>query len=353
MRALTAIRMAALLVAGLGALGAGPQRGDPVSRISQGENASEYWDFVARFDSGEQLFARFMITNEWPGDAYAVAAGHFVRADGTVLPFRNGRMAGDWELGPGGRWIKVGGSRLDLTGPELRIDIDKKKRGIQIHLEMKPSPRVSAGPELPDTSVDVLAVSAPIEGSVWSTGMPAPLSVRGRAGITHTWMDPRESERVRRRLDFFGRDGGLAIYLGEALAPDGRSAAVLSVERDGKPILNVTEITISHGEGKAIELGPGYPVTKQITFTGKGISGVIHPKSMLVRHEPLQDLLLPFRFLLSSAAHPQRVWMDSRFEVRIEQSPSSQSLQAQGAGIASVTFTNPLLPATSKRHATD
>ncbi len=353
MRAIAAIRIAALVAACLGALGAAPERGNPVSRISQGENASEYWDFVASFDSKEQLFARFMITNEWPGDASAVAAGHFVRADGTVLPFRNGRLAGDWELGAGGRWIKIGGSRLDLSGPELRIDIDKKKRGIQIHLRMQPSPRASAGPELPDTSVDVLAVSAPIEGTVWFTGMPETLSVRGWAGITHTWMDPRESERVVRRIDFFGRDGALALYLGEALAPDGRSAPVVSVERDGERILNVTEITISHGDKKMIELGSGYPISQQLSFSAKGISGVIHHKTVLVRHEPLQDLPLLFRFLLSSAAHPQRVWMDSRFEVRIEQGPSSQPLQAQGTGITSVTFTNPLSPATSKRHATD
>ena len=175
-----------------------------------------------------------------------------------------------------GRWLKIGGSRLDLTGPELRIDIDKKKRGIQIHLKMQPPARASAGPELPETSVDVLAVAAPIEGTVWFTGMAEPQSVRGRAGITHTWMDPRESERFLRRIDFFGRDGGLALYLGEALAPDGRSTAVLSVERDGKPILNVTEITISHGDEKAIELGAGYPIPRQLVFTAKGISGVIH-----------------------------------------------------------------------------
>jgi hypothetical protein len=138
-----------------------------------------------------------------------------------------------------------------------------------------------------------------------------------------------------------------------ALAPDGRSALVLSVERDGKPILNVTEITISHGEEKAVELGPGYPIPKQLRFAGKGISGVINPNTMLTRHEPLQDLPLPFRFLLSSAAHPQRVWMDSRFEVRIEQGPSSTPLHAQGFGITSATFTNPLPQTTSKRHATD
>jgi hypothetical protein len=45
--------------------------------------------------------------------------------------------------------------------------------------------------------------------------------------------------------------------------------------------------------------------------------------------------------------------MDSRFEVRIEQGPSSTSLQVQGAGITSLTFTNPLPSAASKRSQTD
>jgi len=353
MRALTALPMAALVVAGLGVLGAAPERGDPVSRISQGASASESWDFVASFESKERLFARFLITNEFPGDALGVAVGHFVRADGRVVPFRNGRLPGSWTLGEGGRWLKVGGSRLDLTGPELALDIDKKKRGIQIHLRMRPGPQASAGPELPDTAVDLLALAAPIEGTVWFTGMAEPQTLRGRAGITHTWMDPRESERVLRRIDFFGHDGALDLYLGEALAPGGRRAQVLSVEQNGKRILNVTEITISHGDEKTTELGPGYPVPRQLVLSAKGISGVIHLNHMLVRHEPLQDLPLPFRFLLSSAAHPQRVWMDSRFEVRIEQGPLSTPLQAQGTGITSVAFTNPLPSATSKRHATD
>jgi hypothetical protein len=166
-------------------------------------------------------------------------------------------------------------------------------------------------------------------------------------------MDPRESERLARRFEFFGRDDGLAVYLGDAMAPDGRRAQTLTIERDGKPVLNVTQITIAHGDETKLILGADYPVTKQLNITGDGISGVIHLNQVLVRHDPLQDLPLPFRFLLSSVAHPQRVWMDSRFEVRIERGPSSTSLQAQGSGITSVSFSNPLPSATSQRHVTD
>jgi hypothetical protein len=343
MRALSTLRVATLALAALCALGAAPPRGDPASRIPEGPNSSEYWDFVASFDSGERMFARFMITNEFPGDALGLAIGHLVRPDGTIMPFRNARLAGQWQLGPGGRWLKIGGSRLDLASSrELRIDIDKTKRGIQIHLKMRPESPASAGPELPDTSVDLLALAAPIEGTYWFTGMAAPVSVRGRAGITHTWTGPRESERMLRRLEFFGRDGELALYLGEALAPSGQRAQLVAVEVDGKRILNVTQVTISHGNEQNRELGDGYPVPAQLSFSGSGISGLIHLKKGLVQHDPLQDVPLPFRFLLSSAAHPQRVWMESRFEVRIDPGPSSKSLQAQGTGITSVTFTNPL-----------
>jgi hypothetical protein len=348
MRRLSTLWSAALALAALCALGAAPPRGDPASRIPEGPNASEYWDFVASFDSGERMFARFMITNEFPGDALALAIGHLVRPDGTVMPFRNARLAGDWKLDPGGRWLKVGGSRLDLASPELRIDIDKAKRGIQIHMKMRPESPATIGPELPDTAVDLLALNAPIEGTYWFTGMAAPVSVRGRAGITHTWTGPRESERMLRRLEFFGREGALALYLGEAIAPGGAQAHVVTVEVDGKRISNVTQITVSHGNEQNQEMGPEYPVPKELSFSGSGISGVIHLNKALVQHDPLQEVPLPFRFLLSSAAHPQRVWMESRFEVRIDPSPLSKSLQAQGTGITSVTFTNPLPPSDSK-----
>jgi hypothetical protein len=137
------------------------------------------------------------------------------------------------------------------------------------------------------------------------------------------------------------------------MAPDGQCAQRVLIERDGIPIFNVTEITISLGDDRATELGPDYPVPKQPKLNGFVVSGAIHLNKVLARHDPLQDLPLPSRFLVSLFTHPQRVWMDSQFEVVIERSPSSTSLQAQGSGITSVTFTNPLPSATSQRHATD
>jgi hypothetical protein len=345
--------VAVLAVAGLGLLAATPERGDPVARRSSAPGASEYWDILATFDSGERLVARFMLSNEGPGDTSAFAIGQFVRADGTTSSFRNGRLAGAWTLAEDRRSMKIGSSRFSLGPPEIAIDIDNNKRGIKIHLRMQPGRRASAGPELPDTRVDVLALAAPISGSVWFTGMPEPLTLRGRAGISHTWMDPRESDRMARRFDFFGRDGAVALYVGDAMSPDGRHATQLTLERDGQPVINVTPITISLGEERDVKLGGAYPVPTQLKLSGVGISGVIHLNNVLAKHDPLQDLPLASRLLVSLFAHPQRVWMDSRFEVRIERSPSSSSLQAQGSGLTAVTFTNPLPSATSQRHATD
>jgi len=353
MRRLGRLRTAALAVAALGMLAAAPERGDPVARISTAPGASEHWDFIASFDSKERLVARFMLSNEGPGDTAAFAVGKFIRADGTSESFRNGRLSGAWTLAADRRSMKIGSSRLNLAGPEIALDVDNQKRGVKIHLRFRPGARASAGPELPGTSVDVLALTAPVTGTVWFTGMSAPQTLRGHAGITHTWMDLRESEQVARRFDFFGRDGALALYLGDAMAPDGRRAHQLTIERDGRPILNVTQITVSLGDNQATDLGEDYPVPKQLILSGSGISGAIHLNKVIARHEPLQDLPLPSRFLVSLFAHPQRVWLDSRFEVKIEQRPSSTSLHAQGFGLTAVTFTNPLPAPTSKRHATD
>lgn len=353
MRSARRLRTALIALAGFAQLAAAPERGDPVARIGAAPGASEYWDFIARFDSNETLVARFMLSNEGPGDTTAFAIGRFIRKDGSSLPFRNGRLAGAWTLAPDRRSMKIGSSQMSLAGGEIAIDVDNKKRGVQIHLRFRLGPRASAGPELPDTSVDVLALAAPVSGTVWFSGMSAPQTVRGVAGITHTWMDPRESDRMLRRFDFFGRDGATTLYLGAAFGPDGRRAQQLTIERDGKPFLNVTQITLSLGDDRAIEMGPDYPVPRQLSFSNSEISGVIHLERALVRHDPLQDLPLPSRFLVSLFARPQRVWMDSRFEVRIDRSPSSTSLQAQGPGLTSVTFTNPLPSATSQRHAID
>ena len=157
---------------------------------------------------------------------------------------------------------------LDLAGPEIALDVANEKRGIQIHLRLRPGALAGAGPELPDTNVDVLALSAPVTGNGLVHGDErAALAARPRRHLPHMDGSPRVGAR-RAPLRFFGRDGGLALYVGDATAPDGQRAHRCSSRRTESRSMNVTEITISLGDDRTIELGPDYPVPEQLNLDG-------------------------------------------------------------------------------------
>jgi len=62
----------------------------------------------------------------------------------------------------------------------------------------------------------------------------------------------------------------------------------------------------------------------------------------LLRHDPIEDLPQPYRFLVSLRSRPRRVWAESPFEVKFEAGSDRSPSEIRGTGTASVTFTNPL-----------
>jgi hypothetical protein len=342
------ITLAAALIA-LPLLAATPApRGDPASRLADTDTASEYWDLVALFDSNHKLFARFMITNEGPGEKTGIAYGHFVEPDGTTWFFRNGRRKGHWYLDPRGLFFKVGSSVLDLTGQPYALQVHKKKKGVDIDLHFTPD-----GPALWDTEekgeappVDLLAASAPIDGSVWFRGMPAPVELSGRVGLTHTWMDRSEPELVLRRIDFFSLRGERVLYLRDFEAPDGFRSRWLTILRDGKSLFQSNDFELSYGGRSPAQKSPEYPLPATLRIRSQEVEGEIHLGAGLVHHDPMEDIPQPFRFLLSLKMRPHRVWTDSSFEVTLK--AGSDSMEIRGSGVAAVTFLNPIAPPSSR-----
>jgi len=321
-------------------------RGDPASRLPATEAASEYWDFVARFDSGHSLFARFMITNEGPGQKTGIAYGHFVEPDGTVHFFSNGRREGNWQIDPSGLALRVGSSALDLAGPRYSLQVHKKKKGVDIDLHVTPD-----GPALWDGAessggpqVDLLAASAVIGGSVWFRGMPAPVALSGRVGITHTWMTDSEPELALRRIDFYSLGPGAALYLRDFEAPDGTRSRWLALVQDGKTLFQTKDLEIHYSGRSPAQPDRDYPLPGTLAFRGDGVEGSVELGVGLVHHDPMKDIPQPFRFLLSFKLRPHRVWTRSVFEVTYRN--GSQSLRFDGSGLASATFLNPNPPTT-------
>jgi hypothetical protein len=323
-------------------LGAAPApRGHPASRLADTGGASEYWDLVARFDSNHKLFARFMITNEGPGKRTGIAYGHFVEPDGTARFFRNGRREGRWSLDPQGLRLEVGSSVLDLSQRTYRLRVHKQKRGVDVDLRFTPDgpARWNAAENGEATSVDLLAFAAPIAGSVWFRGMPEPVELSGRAGLSHTWMDRSEPELSLRRLDFFSLQGEQVLYLRDAEAPDGTRSRWLAISRGGETLYESNDFGLSYAGRSGAQNDPDYPVPGSLQVQGRSVSGVIRLGAGLIHHDPMEDIPQPFRFLLSLKMRPHRVWMESSFEITFES--HSDPVSIRGSGISTVTYLNP------------
>lgn len=337
---------ALLLACLLPALLAAAPRGDPASRISDGGSASEYWDLVARFDSGHYLFARFLITNQGPGEKTGVAYGQFVEPDGNVRSWRNGRREKNWQLGPHGLLLEIGSSNLDLREQAYRLRIDKKKIKIDLRFEATAPAAWDAEASGSEPSIDLLANSARIHGSVWFRGLSAPLELAGRAALSHTWMEHDEGKIALRRLDFFSLGDEPAIYLRDFEAPDGTRSRWLTVVRAGKTLFETNDFEISYAGRSDSQSSVDYPIPRIVQFRGPTVRGEIQIGMGLVHHDPMQDIPQPFRFLLSLSMRPHRMWAESHFEVAVGSGP--EELLIRGTGLTTVTYMNPPPPPATK-----
>jgi len=341
-RTLVLAALAAWLVAG------SPERGDPAARLSTADDALEYWDFVARFEQGHRLVARVLVTNQGPGDRTAVGVGQLVLPNGEVIEFRNGRLEGRWSVSPDGRSLRIGSTRLEFAGSLRRLEYDNDRRGIELRLRIhgEAPARFQRSGERPGYRVDLLDLAAPVDGTILLPGMSAPLAIAGRGALAHTWMDESEPRRVLRRIDFASLDAGTAVYLRDVTDPEGKDHRWLIVVGDGGVVLESSDFEIAR-ESPAGGPQTGYPVPSRLRIAAPGFSGAVTLGHKILEHDPLGDLPQPFRFLLSFATRPRRVWTDSPFSLRVDAAPGRSAIEIEGNGITSVTYLNPLSSPTS------
>ena len=188
-------------------------------------------------------------------------------------------------------------------------------------------------------------MAAPISGHYWFRGMEAPVALRGRVGLTHTWMRRSEPDVALRRTDFFSLRADPAVYLRDFEAPDGSRARWLAIAQKGETLFQTNDFSIS-AEGQApAQRDADYPIPATLGILGPRLDGRIRIGSGLLHHDPMEVMPQPFRFLLSFKLRPQRVWADSVFEVTYR--TGSEVVKIRGTGVATVTFLNPIPPKTS------
>jgi hypothetical protein len=325
------------------------ERGDRLSRISDGDTASEYWDIVARFDQEYSLFARFMITNEGPGKRTAFASWYLTDPDGELVAFRNGRRKKRWTLSPNGDRIEIGSSIFDQSGPVHLLEYDSSKRDISVQFRFSPTgPIAWTDAPVPGIySIDLLDLGTPVTGTIQTPGMKEAVSVTGTIGVAHTWMEESEADIALRRIEFASEGEGPSIYLSDLTTPSGQRHRWLIVERDGEVTFRATDFElelIRDAESPKSD----YPTPVALRIQGPGIEGKIDAGTTLVEVDPMEEIPQPFRFLLSLKTRPHRVWKPSSFQLSLKADPSLPATVLHGAGVTTITFLNPLPPLLSK-----
>ncbi|MCU0670227.1 MAG: hypothetical protein MUF70_12895, partial [Myxococcota bacterium] len=95
----------------------------PPVRLPEGKLATEYWDLVARLDSGHLLIAQTWLSNLGVADRSAGALGWLIAPDGAPQRFKRSEEPGAWLLTDGGRRIDLHSIALEPGGPTRRFEV--------------------------------------------------------------------------------------------------------------------------------------------------------------------------------------------------------------------------------------
>jgi hypothetical protein len=167
---------------------------------------------------------------------------------------------------------------------------------------------------------EILAQASEAEAQVWVKGMEAPRALAGRATLIHAWTQGAEWDSILRRIELFSTQA----------------------DSHGETVFSDTDFQIRMSGAKQLAGETRYWVPESLHVESPSAKGEIVLKRIAAEHDPLGDIPQPFRFIVSLSMRPHRVWADAEFEVTLRPGPTAHSLHHQGAGVAVVTFLNPV-----------
>lgn len=321
---------------------------DPAAKLPAGGSASEYWDLVAQLGDGFRVTARFIITNEGPGERSAAAFGHVLRPGAEPVVFQNARREGKWRLAPDGRRIEIGSSHLDFSGAAPHFEVDNDKRAVKVFLDWSVDPNARSVPASalpPGYAVDVLAVARPVRASIQVGDMAAPRKLDGRLSLTHTWMQVPESERVLRRIDVTSVGAGPSGFVLDLLDPAGKRFSWLLIA-DGNTVRSPDRLDARLESSRT----PGsYPIPSALVLDGGAVRGRVTFGPPWLEVDPLAALPSILRMVYSLRGRPHRSWAEAALELEFigVPQPGHPTVRIAGDAIASFSFLEALPPSPS------
>lgn len=331
----------------------------PAAVAGDGSSASEYWDLTIETEDGHRILSRFVITNQGPGTQSGIAVGHIVAPDGRTLKFRNGRLQKRWNLSGDGLRIDIGSSRLTLRDGRSQLRITKSDVDLNLSFALNALRTVPGEVTGPDYRIDLLALGADVRGTIRLEGMESALEVRGHATLSHTISPRKETDTALRRIEVMAKSPDSSIYFLDLLRADGSESHWLAQLTSGcdasedvtsstctPQLRSTSDFDLIRESGDKNQKSSGkrksYWIPNTLSFTGNTATGQIRLAARFLRHDPLEDLPGPIRFIARFSAAPRREWFASTLQVTIPPKSESTFIQFQGKGVGAISFLNPV-----------
>jgi hypothetical protein len=306
------------------------------SAAAESEASGDYWDLVARFESGHLLFAMAGVGNMGWGETNASVVGFVIDPDGSVHRFSRTDPDGKQHLSEGGRRLDLRSIVLDRSAPLWRFAVDKEEMKLELAIRSDGSVARPAEALAPRCPFDVLETAVPVSGTLWRQGMPGPLPLRGQISVVHRAPRGLEADCLVRRVEVFALERDFGLYFTELATPDGKRSRWLVTTSGGR-------ITYQ-GAPDAAELrwredAGGYPQPASLQLAAPRLSGQVEIGAPAMTYDPTERLPAPLRWAVSLRTKPLLTASAARFELVV-----GEGRRIAGTGVARVSYTNPLSP---------
>jgi hypothetical protein len=299
-------------------------------RSPVGEMAGEYWDLVARLDSGHWLVAQTYVSNLGPGDGRAGAVGYLITPDGEARRFKRSEEPGQWQVTKEGRRVDLHSIALDPVGPPRRFVVEKPELEADLKIRGKSVP--SSG-RFEACSFAVLATGAPAEAELRDGEKAAVVATQGRVGLTHRWGETLEADCAVRRVEVFALESEIGVYFAETTLPSGALHRWLVAKR-GDEVLYAGQPVDAEVQWEVTAEGFAPPAS--LRFAAAGIDASVRFDKALASVDPIAQLPLPVQLLVQTRTQPRMTWMRAPFEIALD------GRKLRGDAIAKISYLNPV-----------
>jgi len=304
------------------------------------------YELVAHFASGHLLFAVAGVGDIGFGDDKAGVVGFLVDPNGLAQRFSRSEREGERHGSSEGLRLDLRSIVLDRSGPTWRFAVDRDELRLDLAIHGEGGAGRSSSPlARPTTALapgcpfEVLASAAPVSGTLSRPGAQAPVALEGRLSATHRISNGLEADCELRRVELFSLDGPTGIYFTEIAKPDGGTARWLLVSH-GDRVVFAGAPDSARLAWRESSSDPGYPQLASVRFTAPGgVSGTVDVSPPAVVYDPTERLAAPVRWAVLTRTNPRLLASPARFELA---QPGGG--RQTGAGVARVTYANPLPP---------